>query len=546
LFPPRFRFLIACAVLVACAAAAAARQPSSARPALPYAVISQEGRRPLAASLLGDQVMVDLDDLATLFQLSIREDTLAGGVTVGSKGKTVILMPGQALASAAGRLVSLPFPVTRDGRRWLVPIEFVNRALGLVYESRLEVRKNSRLIIVGDLRVPRIIVRQETLGVQARVTFDVTPRTAYAVTAEPNRLLVRFEADALDVALPPVTPQGLIQGLRIADPNSTIAIDVGPRYGSFRAALLTTEGAAAQVQLDIFPTAAEMPLPVQPRPAVPEAPAPGLPAAPEGLRTLVIDPGHGGDEVGAKGATGLQEKDVVLAVARYLKVGLEARLGVRVLMTRDGDQAVPLDDRAALANNNKADLFVSLHANASVRREVSGAQIYCLAGDQGTDDGRQAAGRHVLPTVGGGSRDIEVVPWELAQVRYLGESATLAGALEEQMRGRVRLSARAVQQAPLRVLAGANMPAVLVEVGFLTNPDEEQQLASDPYLRVLSQALLDGILRYRELAGRVRQGPAPAPGPEPPRPLAAGRKEGTAAKSASHAPAGTRGPGGAS
>jgi N-acetylmuramoyl-L-alanine amidase len=251
--------------------------------------------------------------------------------------------------------------------------------------------------------------------------------------------------------------------------------------------------------------------------------APGAPSS-TALRTIVIDPGHGGDETGAKGPGGTAEKDVTLALGRKLKAVLESRLGVRVLLTRDADLTVPLDDRAALANNNKADLFVSLHANASVRKDASGAEIFYLsAGDVGDEARRSATAGQTLPALGGGTRDVEMILWEMAQVRYLSDSAALAGAIEEQFRGRVRLNSRPVQQAPFRVLAGANMPAVLVEVGFLSNADEEQQLLSDPYQSTIVQGLLDGILRFRETMERSNQTastwqpPAPAGGtPAPP------------------------------
>jgi len=123
----------------------------------------------------------------------------------------------------------------------------------------------------------------------------------------------------------------------------------------------------------------------------------------------------------------------------------------------------------------------------------------------------------VLPTVGGGSREIEMIPWEMAQVRYVSESASLAAAVEEQCRDRVRMNPRAVLQAPLRPLAGVNMPAILVETGFLTNPDDETQIASEAFQNVLAQALVDGLLRYRDVAAqpRPRQGAAPGAGREP-------------------------------
>ena len=122
--------------------------------------------------------MVSLDDLAALFQVAVREDALVGGVTIGYKGRTVILTAGQALASAGGRLVSLPAPPVKDGRRWLVPVEFLNRALGPIYDVKLDVRKNSRLVLVGDVRVPRVSVRQEPSGAQTRVTLRDQPQGA--------------------------------------------------------------------------------------------------------------------------------------------------------------------------------------------------------------------------------------------------------------------------------------------------------------------------------------------------------------------------------
>ena len=483
-------------------------------------MVAPDGRHPLAASQAGDQSLVALDDLAALFQLTVREDTLAGGVSVTYKNKSVVLTPGQPVASAGGRLVSLPAPLTRDGRRWLVPVDFISRALALIYDTRLEVRKNSHLVLRGDVHVPRITVRQEATATQAHVTLDVSPRTPHTVIQEQNRLLVRFESDALDVTLPTFAPQGLLQAIRLADPATTLALDLGPRFASYRATAASQDAVTGQIVIDIVAasetTAPTLPRPAIPPPVVPELPPPGVPAAPA-LRTIILDAGHGGDEAGAKGQAGTPEKDITLSVARRLKAAIEGRLGIRVLLTRDGDQTVPLDDRAALANNNKADLFISLHANASVRKDASGAEIFYLSADETGDEARRTAStRQLLPALGGGTRDIEMILWDMAQRRYLSDSATLAGAIEEQFRGRVRLNAHPVQQAPFRVLAGANMPAVLVEMGFLSNADEEQQLLSDTYQNAIVQALLDGILRFRESFEHTAPLPAPVRLPTPP------------------------------
>jgi N-acetylmuramoyl-L-alanine amidase len=521
LLPSRSRLIVAGVLLIVAGAVAGARQGPSTHSGPPFTVISAGLRRLLPATLVGSDVMVGLDDLSAIFQLSVKEDTLAGGVTVTHKGKSVILTPGQPLASAAGRIVSLPCPPSRDGRRWLVPVEFISRALSVIYDQRLDLRKTSRLVLVGTVRVPRVVVREDVVGPQARVTLTVSPKTPYTVAQDAGHVLVRFDADALDLAIPAGGPPGMVLGIRASETGTTVSIDVGPRFGSYRGSYVTQED-GGQVVLDLLPALAESASPPAARGGAAPLPAPQAPETPwlavqpaaGGLRTIVIDPGHGGDDTGVRGATGAFEKDVTLALARRLKALLENRLGVRVLLTRDVDKAVTPDERAALANNNMADLFLSLHLNASVRKEPIGAQIYCFSGDLAGEDVRKAAAsRQTLPTLGGGSRTIEMIPWELAQLSHVSESALLSASLEQSLQGRVRLSPRAIVQAPLRVLAGVNMAAALVEVGFLTNPDEEQQLVSDSYQGTVAQAIVDGLIHFRDRADEAKAQAALPPEP---------------------------------
>ena len=446
--------------------------------------------------------MFALDDLARLFDLTFREDTLAGGLTISTKTQTIALTPGQGLASVGGRVVSLPAPPAREGRSWYLPIDFVPRALGPALGVRADLRRPSRLIVVGDLRVPRITARVEAQPASARVTFDIAPATPHTVVQEPNRLLVRFEADALDAIFPASAAPELVQNVRPAESGVAIAIDLGPRFASFRAADAPGDRGAGRLVVDILASTTDAP------PAAPSAPAAPAPADPPSLlelsdgalRTIVIDAGHGGDEHGARGPQGTMEKDVTLGVARRLKGAIEARLGARVILTRDADHTVGLDERAALANNNKADLFISLHANASVRASASGAEVFYLSlSDYGDQAQRVAQGEsEAVPVYGGGMRDIEVILWEMAQARHIEESATLAQLVESALRERVPMSPRAIQQAPFRVLVGANMPAVLVEMGFISNPDQEKQLASEAFQSSIVQAIVESIVRFRD------------------------------------------------
>ena len=501
------------AVLAAALCLITVALPAQQSAALPYTVVTREAKRPLAARMINGQEMFALDDLVRLFNMTVREDPAANSLTIGVGPQTILLSTQQPLASVGGRMTSLPAAPVRDGRVWYVPVDVVSRAIAPVSPVRIDLRKPSHLLLVGDVRMPRVAARVESVGAQSRVTLDVAPPTGHTVAQEGNRLLVRFDADGLDAPdLRANTTTDIVQGVHLGDTARTVAVDLGPRFASFRAADQPGPGGATRIVIDLLPqtdvTPAQPNTPPQTAPpAQPETP-PLLDLPPAGgLRTIVIDPGHGGDDAGARGAQGTLEKTVTLGVARRLKAAIEARLGTRVLLTRDGDQSVGLDQRAAVANNNKADLFISLHANASARPAVTGAQVYYL-GLEGYGEAAQRAAqapRDLLPVLGGGSRDIEIIPWELAQARYIDQSAAFARAVEGALRERVPMSARALQQGPFRVLVGANMPAVLVELGFLSNTQQEQQLLADDHQAALAQALVEGIVRYRAAAaGGVR------------------------------------------
>jgi N-acetylmuramoyl-L-alanine amidase len=484
-----FRILITSAILVIVAATLGGQ---NAAPSL--TVLSRDGRRALPLTMAGDREMVALDDLAAAFQLAVREE--AGALTVSYKGGTIILTPDQPLASVSGRLISLSAPPARIANRWSVPLDFLNRALSLIYDSRLDLRRPSRLLIVGDLRVPRVTVRHEALGNAARVTIEATPRTTNPVIQETaQRITVRFDADAIDAAVPGFQPQGFVRAITPID-AVTLGIDLGPRFGLLRSSSISQEN-LTRVVLDLLPAADATPPAATPPPepaAPPELPSLTQPAA---IRTLMIDPGHGGDEHGVTGAGGTVEKTVTLAVARRLKAAVEARLGIRVVLTREDDRLVSVNDRTALANNNKADLFISLHANGSFRPATSGAAIF-LAGFDEAAIARDALTPERLPAFGGGYRDIELVPWNLAQIRHTGRSTEFATLLADQLRSRTPLAPRPIERAPLRILESANMPAVLIELGYLSNPDQEKQLAGNAMQTALTQGILEAIVRFRD------------------------------------------------
>ena len=472
--------------------------------------------------------MVGLDDLAALFQLQIREDAAADAVTATYKTRTLVLTPDQSLVSASGQLVSLPSPLVRQGRRWLVPIEFISRALALIYDTRLELRPAARLVIVGDLRVPRVTVQYDEGPASLRVTFEITPRANAVVTQEQSRLLIRLDADTLDASLQaPPTQQGLLSAVRATEPN-TVQLDLGPRFSSYRAAPPVSNGAAAVLTIELLAAAADSSSLAPGAPGAPGAPAaPIAPIAPSPLpvfggasrptiSTIVIDPGHGGEDTGVKGAGGALEKDVTLSVARRIKAAIEGRLGMRVLLTHQNDNRLDAASRAAIANNNKADLFISLHTNGSPRPSTRGATIFTLSLDRiGEDARRQSqADREVLQVFGGGTREFSLVEWELAQAAHLDGSHAFAGILDQKLRTTAGLPSVGLQRALMRNLAGANMPAVLIEMGYLSNPEEEGLLTSGNFQGSIASAVTEAVVAFRDYLENGPEAPAIAAPPQ--------------------------------
>jgi N-acetylmuramoyl-L-alanine amidase len=223
-------------------------------------------------------------------------------------------------------------------------------------------------------------------------------------------------------------------------------------------------------------------------------------------KILVIDPGHGGVETGATGPTGLREKEVTLDLARRVQRRLQRDRNLTVVLTRDTDRLIGLDERTAIANHNRADLFLSIHLNASPRSTAMGAETYFLSNDATDDDARTLAAlendasgvQDKIDT--GADRNLDLVLWDLAQNQYLAESSLLAERVQWHLNALTGTRDRGVRQAPFRVLMGATMPAVLVEAGFLSNVEEEERFRSTDYRAKVAEAIEAAVREFlREL-----------------------------------------------
>ena len=488
----------ALAAAVAALPGAAAVQPGADG----ITVIAPGGRGRIGLVAHDGSEMVALDDLARLFRLDLDEDSRAGTLSVAAGDAVIILTQDQQIISVEGRLVSLRAPPRRVRGRWLVPPDFLAGALAPVHGQPLEYRAESRLLIIGGLRVPQVAARYRSGGGSDQLRLDVTPSTPHTVEERAGRLVVTFAADDIDLVRLPRLDGDLATAFgRVANAPS-LTVDLGPAFDSYSISTDPAPGggetlrielraarAAADVAPGRAPAARPGPVPVDPLPDF---------ATGSALRIVAIDPGHGGDDAGSRGLEGALEKDITLDVAQRLRALIENRLGLRVILTRERDETVDLDARAAIANNNGANLFISLHANASDRPAATGAEVFYLGIDEYGAEAQVLADPDIqpVPVVGGGSRRIDPVLWEMAQILYVDRSALLAGIVDVELRERVLMSPRPVQQAPFRVLVGANMPAVLVELGSLADPENEYRLTGAPFRNAVAEALLASIQRF--------------------------------------------------
>lgn len=223
--------------------------------------------------------------------------------------------------------------------------------------------------------------------------------------------------------------------------------------------------------------------------------------------TVVIDAGHGGRDGGAKGPKGVQEKNIVLGIAKRLAEQINKQSGMRAILTRNSDVYVPLRQRLKLARKGRADLFVAIHADAFFHAGARGASVYALSQRGATSEAaRWLAQRdnHTelddvdLRELGDSSPMVRSVLIDMAQTVTIRDSVRLGNRLLDQLNQVGKLHYKRVEQAPFVVLKSPDIPSVLIETGFISNPQEETRLDNPIYQAKLAKAILKGILAYRQ------------------------------------------------
>ncbi len=358
----------------------------------------------------------------------------------------------------------------------------------------------------------------------ARVSLRLTRESTFTLftLTDPHRVVLDIPAAALGPsALPLPAPAGAIRNMRVAHrPGGHLRIVFDVAEAQRPSGRLQADGAVSLLSLELVPVSrfaapssaapprsdAQPPAPQAARaspPAPVPSPVPPAPArTPPRVLTVAVDAGHGGHDPGAIGPSGLREKDVTLALSRRLVALINAEPGMRAVLTRSEDRFVGLRERMETARGASADLFISIHADAALNRSARGSTVYVLSNKGASDEAaRRLAARENAALIGGvelGDKDpvLASVLMDLSQNASISSSIAAGSEILGRMGRLGKLHRNTVQQAPFMVLKSPDVPSVLVETAYISNPQDEARLRTDRFRDEMARAILAGIKSY--------------------------------------------------
>ncbi len=408
---------------------------------------------------------------------------------------------GRSFVAVGRRDRLLASPAIRRGDGWFVPFDFVSRVLLDILPHGTRFDERSRTLAVGG-GYPRLQVDIRPRPGATRIEISTDPPVRTDIEETRRGLEVVIHAPFVETAFLGEAPaDGVVErvDLRQAEETYVLEVTTGRNFGRMlqerdrgRLALdLIRSGVRAESGAGVLP-----PLPgTAPGSRAGGDVVPRAATGPREIRTVAIDPGHGGADPGVVGPAGIVvEKDVALDVALALRRILEDERGFEVVLTRETDREAGLDDRAAMANAARADVLVSLHLNASPSPASSGSLAY-----------------HHAPIVARRAtrgETVRFVAWNESQAAAASASEALAGALAATL-AELPIPSAGVADAPVRVLAAAAMPAVQLELGFVTSEGDRNALVAPDFAQRAARAIADGIFRFQ--TGRPPQPPTGGP-----------------------------------
>ncbi len=403
-----------------------------------------------------------------------------------------------AVSSIAAEAV-VPAPVVRSGVEVssLPPMPVTDGSAGFGLATRSSATKSAMTPTTrANVPQPRVVI--PTKPTVARPVPNTVTRTTgqsgdvAAVSDQPGKVSATSRPTSL-----PVSSKRQEVGNRKLEVGGQSVESAGEHYVSphrATAGLASTSG--SQFPVSSSPVSSS---PVAVQPVTSDGDATLMRALGLKIGRIVIDAGHGGHDSGTLGAGGIQEKDVVLDVALRLGKLLHDRLGAEIVYTRADDTFIPLETRTAIANKAQADLFISVHANSSQDASARGVEVYYLNFTSDPDAMKVASRENAVSTQS--VHELSDLVKKIALKDKIDESRELAADVDASLyggltKGNAGLKDRGVKKAPFVVLIGANMPSILAEISFVTNPDDAEQLETEAYRQRVAESLYKGVAKY--------------------------------------------------
>jgi N-acetylmuramoyl-L-alanine amidase len=479
------------------------------------ATIVWKGESHPVGTLGGTEFIVS--DAARALGFTVSADSTTGVLTISGQGHQILVGPGTAQVPVDRRITPISAPARMVSGVLYAPADFFEKILFPLAGASGTYDASRRTWALIPAAPPPVSIEVTVVHVAptTRVVLRLSSAARTTTTPGERGFQIRFPDTRID---PPFSQHDYDDPL-----VSTVRFSGDAASIEFREPDLTARS---------YPLTSpdRIVIEVSRKPAgAAAAPFPAVSPAPTGSVTIVVDPGHGGAETGAIGPDGLQEKEVTLEIARRLAAALPRALDCRVVLTRDTDILLSLDDRTSIANHESADLFLSIHANSSRAASAQGSETYYLSLEASDKLAQEVASRenasNGVPAPPGsgtsGNPDLDFILWDLAQSAHLKESSELAETIQTELNAVSDTGSRGIKQAPFRVLVGATMPAVLVETAFISNPEGEKRLRSPEFQQAVADAVTRAVVKFfaRHRPQTVRPTPAgasPQGSPPPP------------------------------
>jgi N-acetylmuramoyl-L-alanine amidase len=451
-----------------------------------FPIYFENSRLIVKAETINHTVYLPLVDIVQFMRLPYTDALAIETFTIRAPNERLVLTKNSMLISINDQIVVLQNPILREDDRWMVPAEFLTVAMSKITGTEFRYRGGTSRMFAGSVNAPELIMNAQTLGPTTRLTIRVGAAANVTLNRDdPKRTLIRFDRSPLDPLREQVDHHDeLVHSIHYddSDGNSKIAVETTDEVAEVR----VTPAEGNEIFFVDF-TRKGTPTTAVPPETLP-APVPDrLPnsTAQHKLRVIVIDPGHGGMDAGTRNAT-VSEKDLTLDIARKLRGALQSRLGITVLLTRDSDVAMDNEARTAVANNNQANLFISLHIGFSQDTMNTGSSVFVMKED---------FGQSLTPAIG---RDHLFQPWFFGYRASEKDSQQVAKLLQEELTKAIPGWKFSLREAPLGVLSSTTMPGLALEIGNLNNAVNAQALTDAAFQTRLVNTIVTAVQRFAE------------------------------------------------